>query len=290
VTKIRLDVVGDPIDHSKSPLIHETVLESLHIPYEYRKVRVEKGHLPEYLAEASKIGIGGFNLTMPHKQDILPYLDFIDDEARIFNSVNTVYAKDGKLYGYNTDGRGFVYAMSKAGHCAKDKSIVILGAGGVVSTIAFKMGLEQAKKVTILNRTLSAAQKIVEAVTAEKSTCKTEFYCDSLTFDNIAAALTDCDILVNGTPLGMEGVPHNFEDLSFLDLLKKDALVYDLIYNPFETALLKKAKSLDIDTLNGFGMLVYQGLLADEIFLNRSLKLEEYKDKIENKLKNLKNF
>lgn len=290
MTKIRLDVVGDPIDHSKSPLIHETVLSSLEMPYEYRKVRIEKGHLPEYLAEVSKIGILGFNLTMPHKQDILPYLDFVDDEARIFNSVNTVCVKNGKLCGYNTDGHGFVYAMAKAGHCAKGKNIVILGAGGVVSTIAFKMGLEQAKKVTILNRTLSAAEKIAKSVTEEKSIGKTQFVCKTLVFDNIAASLTDCDILVNCTPLGMEGIPHDFEDLSFLNVLKKGALVYDLVYNPFETTLLKRAKSLGFDTLNGFGMLIYQGLLADEIFLERSLDLEEYKDKIESKLKNFKNF
>ena len=88
--KIRLDVVGDPIDHSKSPVIHETVLDGLGLDYEYRKVRIEKGHLDEYLKAVRKKNIDGFNLTMPHKQDILPYLDFIDEEALVFVAVNTV--------------------------------------------------------------------------------------------------------------------------------------------------------------------------------------------------------
>ena len=284
MTELRLDVVGDPIDHSKSPLIHETVLKSLKLPYEYRKVRIEKGHLAEYLHEVAKNQINGFNLTMPHKQDIIPYLDFIDDEARIFDSVNTVCAKDGKLYGYNTDGRGFVYAMTEAGYTAKDKNIVILGAGGVVSTIALKMEMEGANKITILNRTLSAATAIAENID------KTETVTGTLTYENMVDAAKDCDILVNCTPLGMHGVGHDFEDLTFLSQLKPGALVYDLIYNPEETSLLKAAKKLGFKTLNGLGMLIYQGLLADELFLKRSLSFADYKEKIENKLKNLKNF
>ena len=118
--KIRLDVVGDPIDHSKSPVIHETVLDGLGLDYEYRKVRIEKGHLEEYLDEVQKNHINGFNLTMPHKQDILPYLDFIDEEALVFDAVNTVKVKDGKLYGYNTDGQGCVWTIEEKGYTIKD--------------------------------------------------------------------------------------------------------------------------------------------------------------------------
>ncbi|MBR5154958.1 MAG: shikimate dehydrogenase [Clostridia bacterium] len=280
--KLRLDVVGDPIEHSKSPLIHGTALQELDLPYEYRKVKVQKGALPDYINNAKKSDVLGFNLTMPHKQDIIPYLDYIDPEAERFHSVNTVHINDGKLYGYNTDGCGFVYAMKDLGYCAENKNIVILGAGGVVSTIALKMELEGAKKITILNRTLSSAESIAKKLTQVKVLTNT------LTCENIKNAVMDCDVLVNGTPLGMEGMKQDFEDLTFLDSLKEGALVYDLIYTPEETNLIKAAKQLGFSTINGFGMLIYQGLLADEIFLGHSLNFELLKKKIENKFKNLK--
>ncbi len=284
---IRLDVVGDPIDHSKSPEIHETVLEDLGLDYEYRKVRIEKGHLPEYLEEVRKKNINGFNLTMPHKQDILPYLDFIDEEALVFDAVNTVNVKDGKLLGYNTDGRGCVWAIEEKGYTCKGKNIVILGAGGVVSTVALKMVLEKASSITILNRTLSSAEALAKNV-FERTGAKINI--GELTLDNMKSAMTDCDILINGTPLGMEGIDQDFEDFSFLDELKSGALVYDLIYNPPMTNLLKESERRGFEVVNGFGMLIYQGLLADELFLNCKLSFELFKEKIEEKLKNFKNF
>ncbi len=280
--KLRLDVVGDPIEHSKSPIIHSTVLEELKLSYEYRKVQVKKGFLAEYIDSAKKSDVLGFNVTMPHKQDIIPYLDYIDPEAQRFSSVNTVHIKNGKLYGYNTDGRGFVYAMNSLLFSAKNKSIVILGAGGVVSTIALKMEMEGALGITILNRTLSSAESVAEKLTHIKADTK------ALTYENIKNAVKGCDILINGTPLGMEGVKDDFDDLTFLDNLKKGALVYDLIYNPAETRLLKAARDKGFSTINGLGMLIYQGLIADEIFLDKELNLEALKKKIENKLKNLK--
>lgn len=285
--KIKLDVVGDPIAHSKSPVIHETVLNELNLDYEYRKVRIEKGHLEEYLAEVREKEIDGFNLTMPHKQDILPYLDYIDEEALVFNSVNTVKVKDGRLFGYNTDGRGCVQVIEENGCTCKNKNIVVLGAGGVVSTVVFKAVLENAALITVLNRTLASAEVLAKNVLDRTGTA---VRIGPLTLENMKSALTDCDILINGTPLGMEGIAANFEDFSFLDTLKNGALVYDLIYNPPITTLLTEARRRDFKVVNGFGMLIYQGLLADEIFLDQKLDFAPLKEKIENKLKNFKNF
>lgn len=287
MTKLCLDVIGDPIGHSKSPYIHETVLQELNIPYEYRKVKVQKGQLDSYLDEVTVLGISGFNLTMPHKVDVLPYLDFIDDDAKFFNSVNTVKVKDGKLLGYNTDGQGMLIAMKEKGFEPLGQNIAILGAGGVASTISVKMALEGAEKITIFNRTPAAAEAISQNVL--KSTGKT-ISTAKLDCNILASSLTEYNILINCTPLGMQGTDCEFEDLSFLEALKSGALVYDLIYNPVETTLLKSAKSLGFNTLNGFGMLIYQGLLADEIFLERPLNFLYFKEKIEYKLKNLKNF
>ncbi len=277
--KTRLDVIGDPIEHSKSPIIHETVLAELGIEFEYRKIKVEKGHLEEYLDQAKKLGICGFNVTMPHKTDVLQYLDEIDDEARKYASVNTVKIKDGKIFGYNTDGRGFVQAICDLGFEICGKNVVILGAGGVASTIALKCEIEGAKKITVLNRTLSTAQKITD----ELDECESR--AGELTLENITAAMTDCDILVNATPLGMSGIADNFKDFSFFDLLKSGALVYDLIYNPEETEFLKEAKMRGFKTLNGLNMLIYQGVLADKIFLEKDLDSAYLREKIQAKLK-----
>lgn len=286
-SRIKLDVIGDPIDHSKSPLIHEIVLDGLGLDYQYRKVQVAKGGLEDYLADIQAGGICGFNLTMPHKVDIIPYLDFIDEEAQLFNSVNTVRVKSGQLYGYNTDGRGCIRAAEDLGYSFQGKNVVIFGAGGVVSTLALKVALEKAASITVLNRTLSSAQGIADNVFKKTGTKVRILPLDN---ENMNAAAEACDILINGTPLGMEGIDHNFEDLTFLSRLSGKALVYDLIYNPEETKLLRAAKKLGLNTLNGYGMLIYQGLLADEIFLDRTLDFTLYKGKIENKIKNLKNF
>lgn len=287
MTNLKLDVIGDPIGHSKSPLIHETVLESIGIPHEYRKVRVEKGSLKAYIDEVKMLGISGFNLTIPHKTDIIPYLDYIDDEARIFNSVNTVKVENGKLWGYNTDGRGFLRAMEGKGFFADKKNVVLIGAGGVASCIALKMILEGASSLTIINRSKAPAEAISENVF--KHTGK-KIRVLPFSKESFCLAACDCDILINSTPLGMQGTEKDFEDLTFLEGLKPSALVYDLIYNPSETKLLSTAKSLGINALNGLGMLIYQGLLADEIFLGRSLDFEYLGAKIESKFKKLNFF
>ena len=287
MTNLRLDVIGDPIGHSKSPVIHETVLSQLGIPYEYRKVKVEKGSLPDYLDEVKALGIRGFNLTMPHKTDILPYLDYIDDEAKLFNSVNTVKVKDGKLFGYNTDACGMLKAMEDKGFGALGKNVVILGAGGVSSTIALKMALEGAATITILARTILSAETISQNVFNNTKKAVKVLPFEKASFK---IALPVCDILVNATPLGMNGLDADFEDLDFLKDLKQGALIYDLIYNPLETNLLKAAKALGFATINGLGMLIYQGLLADEIFLDQALDFKYLKAKIEDEFKKLNFF
>lgn len=279
--KMRLDVIGDPIEHSKSPIIHETVLEEQGLDFEYRKVKVEKGGLKEYIDEAKRLGVCGFNVTMPHKKDIMEFLDGTDTEALLFDSVNTVEIKDGRLFGYNTDGRGFVQAIYDLGFEICGKNVVILGAGGVASTIALKCEIEGAKKITVLNRTLSSAQTIA----AELDEYECEAIAEELTTPNITNAMPDCDILVNATPLGMSGIENNFEDFSFFDSLKTGALVYDLIYNPEETEFLKEANLRGFKILNGLNMLIYQGIWADKIFLKKDLDFLYLKRKIETKLK-----
>lgn len=282
--KTNLAVIGDPIAHSLSPVIHTTVLEELGIDYSYQKIRIPKGELPSFLQSDECHKMQGFNLTMPHKQDVMPHLHYIDRDAQIFDAVNTVKVNGTQLFGYNTDGTGCLRAIEEKGYKCKDKNIVILGAGGVVSTVALKMALEEAKSITVLNRTPEKAKSLAQnvynrtgkIVTADRlETNITTQYCES------------CDILINGTPLGMEGIDSDFEDFSFLKALPKDSLVYDLIYKPEKTKLLQTANSIGLNTLNGLGILIYQGLLADEIFMDITLDFPYLKNKIENKLKKM---
>ena len=269
---IRLAVIGDPIDHSLSPLVHSTILENLGIDYEYEKVQVKKGELESFLEYAKEKKFDGFNLTMPHKVDILPYLWEIDEEAERYGAVNTVKVKDGKLYGYNTDADGYVQSIKTLGIEIDKKNVVIMGAGGVVQTLALKTAIEGANEISIMNRTLSKAEEISKMVEI-----KTEKKCDfgGLEVTQLKEKMTNCHILINATPLGMHSVNKDFEDLSFINELPKGAVVSDLIYNPQKTTLLKKTEQLGYKTINGLGMLIFQAILADKIYLESDFDINK---------------
>ena len=269
---IRLAVIGDPIDHSLSPLVHSTILKNLGIDYEYEKVQVKKGELEGFLEYAKEKKFDGFNLTMPHKVDILPYLWEIDEEAERYGAVNTVKVKDGKLYGYNTDADGYVQSIKTLGIEIDKKNVVIMGAGGVVQTLALKTAIEGANEISIMNRTLSKAEEISKMVEI-----KTEKKCDfgGLEVTQLKEKMTNCHILINATPLGMHSVNKDFEDLSFINELPKGAVVSDLIYNPQKTTLLKKTEQLGYKTINGLGMLIFQAILADKIYLESDFDINK---------------
>lgn len=269
---IKLAVIGDPIEHSLSPTVHTAALAAMGIDCRYEKVRVKKGGLEDFLKYALGNGINGFNLTMPHKVDILPYLTYIAPEAERFESVNTVKVKDGKLYGYNTDAEGYCAALKNAGHDFADSRIVIMGAGGVVRTLALKAALEGAQSIAILNRTAEKAEEIAKSVRDKTSA---NIISGKLCAEYLNKLCADCDILVNATPLGMSGTNEDFSDFSFLNALPKESLVSDLIYNPSETTLLKNAAKLGLDILNGLGMLVYQALLADKIYTGADFDMDK---------------
>ena len=265
---IKLAVIGDPIGHSLSPVVHGAILDQIHVPYEYQKIEVKRGALSQFLEYAKKEALTGFNLTMPHKKDILPYLDEIETEAQRFRAVNTVYQKDGRLLGYNTDAVGYTAALAATGRTFSDKNVVSLGAGGVAGTLLKKAAYDGAASVTVLNRTLSQAEQLCGD--AEKETGRAAVPL-SMTCDNLERACRTCDILIQATPLGMQGVKADYTDFSFLDALPPDALVSDLIYRPDKTAFLHAAKERRLATMNGLGMLIYQAMLADEIYLERTI-------------------
>lgn len=278
---IKLNVIGDPIEHSKSPEVHGRILDILKIPYEYEKIMVKKNELGKYIKNAVKNDVTGFNLTMPHKVDILPYLDEIDDDAKLFGAVNTVKIKDNKLYGYNTDANGFIYSLNLGENRfnVKGKKIIILGAGGVVSTLALKFSQLEASEIIILNRTVKKAEDIcIKVFSAQNNGLINK--ASVLKFDksdtnSIVKYMDNCDMIINATPLGMSGISYDYTDLSFLDMLDKEALAVDLIYNPDKTMFLKYADKNGNKIINGYGMLICQAILAEEIYLEKELDISK---------------
>lgn len=278
---IKLNVIGDPIEHSKSPEVHGRILDILKIPYEYEKIMVKKNELGKYIKNAVKNDVTGFNLTMPHKVDILPYLDEIDDDAKLFGAVNTVKIKDNKLYGYNTDANGFIYSLNLGENRfnVKCKKIIILGAGGVVSTLALKFSQLEASEIIILNRTVQKAEDICMRVMSAQDNGSinkvAELKFDKSDTNSIVKYMDNCDMIINATPLGMSGISYDYTDLSFLDMLNKEALAVDLIYNPDKTMFLKYADKNGNKIINGYGMLICQAILAEEIYLEKELDISK---------------
>ena len=269
---IKLAVIGDPIAHSLSPTVHGAVLRYLDIPFSYETCRVQRGGLEEFLSYAEKTGLTGFNLTMPHKVDILPYLDAVEGTAERLQSVNTVRLEHGKRIGYNTDGGGYVQGLKQAGESFAQKRVMLLGAGGVARTLAAEAAAEGAKKIVIHNRSTEKADAVAEFASAFGK-CAIESRPWSP--EELRLSASGCDLLIQATPLGMEGIDADYTDLSFLEALPEGATVTDLIYRPEKTRLLKQAEQSGKKILNGLPMLIFQAILADEIYLNKELPKEE---------------
>ena len=263
---MKLQVIGDPVLHSKSPVIHGAMLGALGLDVPYAARVVRSGELPQYLAWARENGVTGFNATMPHKEDLLPLLDEIDPAARAVGAVNTVCLREGRWTGFNTDGAGAVEALRDGlGMDPAGRTAVLLGAGGAAKAVALSLSAAGAKRVWVCNRTMERAEAL----------CRRDPCRRAMPMDFLPATLTnlcrESGLLVNCTSLGMAGCPHQFEDFGFLDALPDGAGVFDLIYHPAETELLSQAKRRGLRTLNGLPMLVNQAVLALERFLNRPL-------------------
>lgn len=261
-TAKKLCVIGDPVTHSKSPLLHNTMCALLGLDYLYLCQTVKPDGLADFLAGAKALGYAGFNATMPFKELLLPYLDELDPLAAKLGAVNTVCIKGGKLYGYNTDCPGYVAALRHRGFDPKGKRAVLLGAGGAAKAVA--LGLSEAgAEVSVLNRTPDRAQAVA-------ALCPGQAVALPWTADTLTQALPRADLLVNATSLGMAG-QGQFEDFDFLELLPEICLVSDLIYHPAPTELLRRAAARGLATMDGYPLLIHQAILALEHFTGVSI-------------------
>lgn len=271
-------LIGHPISKSLSPEIHNYSFNQNNINARYLALDVLEDGLREAVDGIRHLGIKGVNVTIPHKVDIIKYLDEIDEEARLLGAVNTVKNENGKLIGYNTDARGFISVLEDKNIEIKGKNIALLGAGGAARAIAIMLAKEEIEQITIFNRTVEKAQLIVSEISDEfpKVLGSAESLGDSeLDFGSV-------DILINCTSVGM--YPKDDEMPLDPKLLKSDAVICDIVYKPLKTKLLKAAEENGQTAIGGLNMLIYQGILSEEIWLNKKMDkdivIEWFKEKL----------
>lgn len=263
-TKI-IGIFGYPIAHTLSPLMHNAVFEFLGLDYCYIPFEVRRGSLSDAVKAIRALNIRGINVTVPYKEEIIPYLDEISREARMIGAVNTVVVRKGLLIGYNTDGLGFARAFREgSGFSLRNKKILLLGAGGAARAVAVQSALSGAKEILIANRTFSKGEELAGHISRLFPACKALplMYKKEV----LKGSISCMDVLINATSLGM----HPKDPLPIpQDLLNPPMVVYDLIYNPPTTGLLRAARKVGARGINGMGMLLYQGALSFGIWTGK---------------------
>jgi shikimate dehydrogenase len=261
-------VIGEPIEHTLSPLMHNSAFGALKLDYVFLAFRVKPAEVESAVNGMRALNIRGLNVTMPHKSTVIKHLDRVDLSAKIVNSVNTVLNKENLLFGFNTDGVGALKALKENGVEPKGRKVLLLGAGGAARAIAYTMAKE-ADELAVLNRTVKQAQALGKLL--EKSFNK-KIATGSLSSSDIQTNLQDSDILINATSVGMK--PKAEESPVAPKLLRKDLAVMDIVYNPLETKLAKDAKAAGAKVVSGVEMLIYQGAASFEIWTGKSAPVE----------------
>jgi len=270
-------LLGHPVKQSLSALMHNTGFEYLGLDYLYIPFDIEQKDLETTVAGLKALDFTGFNLTMPHKQEIIQYLDEVSEEAKLIGAVNTVVIKKGRLIGYNTDGKGYIASLEEEKVPLKNQKVVMVGAGGAAKSIAIQLAMEGAREIFLLNRTIGPAKEIADTIAENIRGCRVKF--QEFTQNNLQKALEGANILINCTPLGM----HSMKDSSIIEdesILRKELVVSDVIYNPCETKLLRQGKNRGCKTLNGLGMLIWQGAFAFKLWTGEDMPVEVVREKM----------
>lgn len=266
---IQLAIIGKPVEHSFSPQMHNFFSKITNKNYSYSAWETDD---IEYAVKGIRaMNIRGVNVTAPYKKDVIPFLDEIDKNALLFGSVNTIVNNNGKLKGYNTDADGFYRSLVSDGTKIKNKNILVIGAGGASQPAVMRFIQENPKSVTVVNRTKSKVD-----------TMRLEIL-KKLNFEISADFSSDInyDVVANTSSAGMTSniLPTaEIDGISTLDFINEKTTVADMIYNPPETLLLKESKKRGAKTINGLGMLIYQGIIAYELFTESHLPDGIYND------------
>jgi len=274
-------LLGDPVEHSLSPCFQNAAFQHLGLDFVYLAFTVKAEDLGNAILGVRSLGFHGLNVTMPHKISVIQYLDELDENAEKIMSVNTILNRNGRLIGYTTDGVGALNALKYNDVNPSNRKIVILGAGGASRSVSFALAKE-AEELVILNRTVARAEKLVSDVRRLIGGDE-KIRWGSLTEENIRKELCEADILINATPIGMS--PNEDETPVNKSYLNPDLVVFDLVYHPLETRLLKEARMVGAKTINGLSMLIHQGAASFEIWTGVKAPIEVMMKAAEEELK-----
>tara|TARA_B100001559_G_scaffold313016_1_gene311498 strand:+ start:104 stop:937 length:834 start_codon:yes stop_codon:yes gene_type:complete len=266
-----LFVIGKPIKHSLSPLIHNYWINKYHLGLEYKKMEVEEDLLPSLIENVREGKITGLNITLPYKKDIISYIDEISHTAKGVGAINTVFFKRNKVYGENTDGVGFTRALEKeAKFNFSNKSIYVIGAGGASYGIIYELIKKKVQKIYVTNRTKQKATELLSFFKSRNKDINFEF----IDWEGLAPG-SDVDLIINTTSFGMK----ENECLKIDTNNLKDKLIFvDIIYSPKETELLKLFKKEGFFCMNGLDMLIEQAAVSFELWFNISLNNKDIEE------------
>lgn len=272
-------LLGSPVAHSKSPLMHNEAFRLLRLDYVYLCFDVKEDSLKTAFEGLKKLNVAGFNCTMPDKTAICELLDDLSPAAKMIGAVNTVVNENGRYIGHNTDGIGYMQSVKDAGFDIKGETMTLLGAGGAASSIFVQAALDGVKKInlfSIKDRFWEKAEKMVDMVNSNTD-------CDAKLIelgndDILNEAISNSKILTNATSVGMAPNTDNCIVKDF-SVFNENLIVSDVIYNPMEAKLLKIAKEHGCPTFNGIYMLLYQGAEAFKLFTGKDMPVEEIKKK-----------
>jgi len=264
-------LIGWPVEHSLSPAMHNAAFADLGLDWAYVPLPVGHDNVQDALKGLAALNFVGVNVTVPHKQAVIRYLDELSDAARTTGAVNTIHIKDGKFFGYNTDAIGFLNSLLEADCDPKGCRVAVLGAGGAARAVVFALARAEAASVTVLNRTTERAAFLVDDLADTFPDSQLDF--SPLTNDSLATLNDDIDLVINTTSVGMwpdtEHTPWPDEVP-----IPKQATFCDLVYNPLETMFLTRARAAGVRTVDGLGMLIHQGAYAFEMWTGQQPPIE----------------
>ena len=261
-------IIGDPVDHSLSPAIHNAAFSSLGLNCSYISFRVQEGQLKNSLDSLRAINIGGFNVTMPHKVRVLEYVDQYDKTVELVGAANTVKNEDGKFCAYNTDVLGFIKPLRQRGIDFSGFEVTILGAGGAARAVAVALAGERGiANINIVNRNTDRSNELANLLK------KLGLKASIVSSDNIQNIASKSNLIINTTPLGMKDEQSLIKSSS----IRKDAIVYDIVYKPINTNLLESARTAGAKVVYGYEMLLEQAIASFKIWFQRDPPIEPMK-------------
>jgi shikimate dehydrogenase len=277
-----IGLIGYPLKHSVSPYFQQAALDHYQLDIRYEAWETSPAGLPDIVKDLRKPQNIGANVTVPYKETVLPLLDGVDDLASLIGAVNTIVKKGDKLLGFNTDAYGFMEALDKEGHFDPEgKRVVMLGAGGVARAVTFVLVQRKAASLGITDGIFERASALTENLvryikSAPGSLGNLETEVRAFQWQNLGSARTfvDCDLIVHCTTIGMKDSPQEGQSPLSLEVIPKNVLVYDVVYNPWLTPLLGLAQKAGADILGGLPMLVYQGAASFKLWTGKEAPVD----------------